>query len=234
MRRRCGCSSAPRSSTCRRHHQPLPHPPHHFTTFTLPSPGAPPQAHGGRHVEVARDLSHIGNVLCDLGKLDAVRRTARPQRPPSSAAAAASGCSAAHPSPALPFRHHGITRLHLVPLGAGGGGLPRGARAGRGAAGRRPRPHRLRPRRHRPGPSPFAPPPPSPPCSSSAALLQLPLTRPPSPRPQVLCTQRKWREALPMLQQAHKVLGGALDAQHPNLLAVGRFLSHCTDKAQSH
>ena len=53
-------------------------------------------------------------------------------------------------------------------------------------------------------------------------------------RLQVLCTQRKWREALPMLQQAHRVLGGALDAQHPNLLAVGRFLSHCTERALPH
>ena len=51
---------------------------------------------------------------------------------------------------------------------------------------------------------------------------------------QVLCTQRKWREALPMLQQAHHVLAGALDAQHPNLLAVGRFLRHCTERAQQH
>ena len=50
----------------------------------------------------------------------------------------------------------------------------------------------------------------------------------------MLCTQRKWREALPMLQQAHHVLAGALDAQHPNLLAVGRFLRHCTERAQQH
>ena len=58
--------------------------------------------------------------------------------------------------------------------------------------------------------------------------------RTPPVRLQVLCTQRKWREALPMLQQAHRVLGGALDAQHPNLLAVGRFLSHCTERALPH
>ena len=115
MRRRCGCSSAPRSSTCRRHHQPLPHLPHHFTTFTLPSPGAPPQAHGGRHVEVARDLSHIGNVLCDLGKLDAVRRTERPQRPPSSAAAAASGCSAATSRQSYPLGTTGSPGSTLAP-----------------------------------------------------------------------------------------------------------------------
>ena len=47
---------------------------------------------------------------------------------------------------------------------------------------------------------------------------------------QVLCAQRKWCEALPMLQQAHDVLCGALDAQHPNLHPVGRFLRHCRDK----
>ena len=49
---------------------------------------------------------------------------------------------------------------------------------------------------------------------------------------QVLCTQRKWREALPLLQQAHRVLGGALDKQHPNLLAVGKFLATCTEQTQ--
>ena len=29
------------------------------------------RAHGARHHEVGRDLSHIGNCLCDLGRLDA-------------------------------------------------------------------------------------------------------------------------------------------------------------------
>jgi len=46
----------------------------------------------------------------------------------------------------------------------------------------------------------------------------------------VLATQRKWREALPHLDTAHRLLQAALEPNHPNLLAVSRYLNECHER----
>lgn len=45
-----------------------------------------------------------------------------------------------------------------------------------------------------------------------------------------LAMQRKWREALPHLDGSHRLLAATLEASHPNLVAVSRFLNECHEK----
>ena len=46
----------------------------------------------------------------------------------------------------------------------------------------------------------------------------------------VLSQQRKYREALPHLEGAQKLLAAELDASHPNLVAVNRFVCECHER----
>ena len=107
------------------------------------------RAHGFKHHEVGRDLSHIGNSLCDLGRLDEAHQAFRDAQAIDTAAL-------------------GAEHLHTITDGASVG--------------------------------------------------------------VVLASQRKYREALPHLESAHRMLGGALDANHPNLVAVSRFLAECNER----
>ena len=72
----CMCTACARVRHARRRTaggtpNPSPDPNPNPNRNPIPNPNLNNQAHGGRHVEVARDLSHIGNVLCDVGMLDA-------------------------------------------------------------------------------------------------------------------------------------------------------------------
>lgn len=107
------------------------------------------RALGKTHKEVGRDLAHIGNCLCDLGRLDD----------------AATAYRDAH-------------SIDVVALGA----------------------EHLH-------------------TATDTASLGL-----------VLVTQRKWREALPHLEAAQGLLATQLEASHPNLLAVGKFVSECHER----
>ena len=46
----------------------------------------------------------------------------------------------------------------------------------------------------------------------------------------VLATMRKYNEALPHLDAAHRLLSASLEPSHPNLVAVSRFLSECHER----
>ena len=107
------------------------------------------RAHGARHHEVGRDLSHIGNCLCDLGRFDDALQAFRDAQAIDTAALGA---------------EHLHTLTDVASVGA------------------------------------------------------------------VLTTMRKHREALPLLDHAHRTLGGVLEPQHPNLLAVSRFLHECHER----
>ena len=107
------------------------------------------RAHGPKHHEVGRDLSHIANSLCDLGRLD-------------------EACQAFRDAQAIDTAALGADHLHTVTDSAGVG--------------------------------------------------------------VVLATQRKYREALPHLDAAHRLLAAALEPNHPNLACVARFLSECHER----
>ena len=46
----------------------------------------------------------------------------------------------------------------------------------------------------------------------------------------VLATQHKWREATPHLEAAGRALTSALDAAHPNVVAIKSFLAECHER----
>lgn len=107
------------------------------------------RAHGGKHHEVARDLTNIGNALCDLGRLDEALTAFRDAHAIDTAALGAD---------------HIHTATDCAALGA------------------------------------------------------------------VLVAQRKYREALPQLEAAKRLLEAALESSHPNLQAVQRFIAECHEQ----
>ena len=46
----------------------------------------------------------------------------------------------------------------------------------------------------------------------------------------VLVAQRKFREALPFLEGAQRLLAASLEPSHPNLQAVVRFVHECHEQ----
>ena len=49
----------------------------------------------------------------------------------------------------------------------------------------------------------------------------------------VLAVQKKWGEALPLLQAAHGVLSSCLEPQAPNLLAISRFYTETSERVRA-